>query len=142
MYADYEFYSGTFGGTMSENDWNVYGLRASDFLDVMTRRHLRDNLPTNEYDLRMVKMATCALADAHKAIGDRQAELAGSVSGGGTVKSVSSGGESLSFELSALDKAISGGQSELNRYYYETAKFYLSGVADDEGRYYLYWGIV
>lgn len=142
MYADYSFYTDSYGGTMSEDEYTACGLRASDFLDVMTRRHLRNNLPSDTYNLKMVKMAACVLADAYKAVNSRQAELAGGVSGGGTVKSMSSGGESLTFELSAIDKAISSGQAELNRYYYDLAKNYLSGVADDEGRYYLYWGLV
>lgn len=135
------FYTDSYGGTMSEDEYRACGLRASDFIDVMTRRRLRNNLPSNDYDLRMVKMAVCSVADAMNTIKARQTELTGSVSMGGTVKSVSSGGESLTFELSAVDKAISGGQSEINAYLYGIAKHYLSGVADDSGQYYLYWGI-
>lgn len=142
MYADYSYYTDSYGGTMPEDEYRTYGLRASDFLDIMTRRQMRDNLPSDGQDLRLIRTAACAVADAMKTIQGRQKELAGSVSGGGTVKSVSSGGESLSFELSALDQAISGGQNGINRYLYDTAKVYLSGVADDNGHYYLFWGIL
>lgn len=142
MYADYSYYTDSYGGTMSEDEYKTYGLRASAFLDVMTRRQLRDNLPSDAQDLSMVRTASCAIADAMKTIEERKAALAASASGGGTVKSVSSGGESLTFELSALDQAIAGGQSGINGYLYEIAKVYLSGVADDNGHCYLFWGIL
>lgn len=142
MYADYSYYTDSYGGTMSEDEYKGYGLRASDFLDIMTRHQMRGNLPSDVTNLRLIRTAACVIADEFKAIQERQTVLAASASGGGTVKSVSSGGESLSFELSALDKAISGGQGGINRYLYESAKVYLSGVTDDNGHCYLYWGIL
>ncbi len=141
MYADYEYYKDHSNAYVSEDDFNVYSQRASDLLDYFTRRSLRDNLPTDETDLEQVKRACCELVDALYVLDKRKSELSTNAAGGGTIKSISSGGESLSFELSAIDKAITGGAQEEKRYLFGIVKFYLSMVADDEGRLYLYWGL-
>ena len=141
MYADYEYYKDHSNAYVSEDDFGVYSQRASDLLDYFTRRSLRDNLPTGETDLEQVKRACCELIDTLYVLDKRKAELSANAAGGGTIKSISSGGESLRFELSAIDKAITGGSQEEKRYLFGIVKFYLSMVADDEGRPYLYWGL-
>lgn len=140
MYADYEYYKSN-GGTMSEEAYAVYGLRASDFLDFITRHHLTGNLPSDENDLGKVKRACCAVADKIAEIDARKKELKANASGGGVLKSLSSGGESMSFDLSEIDKAIQSGEKGITQLLYDVVRVYLSMVGDDEGRCYLYWGI-
>lgn len=138
MYADYSYYTESFGGkSLSEEEFPVYAQRASDFLDYITRRRLVDNLPPGETDLGRVKRACCAVADKLLAIDRRKAKLEEN----GAVKSISSGGESMSFELSEVDRAITGGEKETNQLLYNVAKVYLSMTQDKDGNYYLYWGI-
>lgn len=141
MYADYEYYKDHSNAYVSEDEFNTYSQRASDLLDYFTRRSLQDNLPTDEADLNQVKRACCELVDKIYLIGRRRAELSANAAGGGIIKSISSGGESLSFEAAAIDKAITGGEQEERRYLFGIVKFYLSMVADDKGRPYLYWGL-
>ena len=139
MYADYEYYKDHFTAVIPEGEFNNYSQRASDVLDYLTRGRLVDNLPSSETDLGRVKRACCAVADKIYAVTRRTAELASN--GGIAVKSVSSGGESMTFELSEMDLAINGGEKALMRFYYNVAKVYLSMVGDDHGQLYLYWGI-
>ena len=147
MYADYAFYTNSYYGTLiAETDFDKYGSCASDFLDWVTRHHLTNNLPSDAAALNQVKKACCAIADALyeiDAVKNTQA-TAGAAAGlnqGGTVQSISSGGESISFELSAMEKAVSGGQDAINAYLYTLVRPYLSMVADDNGNYYLFWGL-
>jgi len=148
MYADYEFYQGSYyGDTIAPDAWDKYGTRASDFLDWMTRRQMVNNLPSNAEDLERIQKACCAVADAFYQIDKiKAAEASGGASVGvegisGQIKSLSSGGESISFEASAVSRAVTGGETAINGYLYDVAKPYLSLVADDSGRYYLYWGL-
>ena len=140
MYADYEYYKTTYGGSMTEDNYNIFGKRASAFMDFITERKLIDNLPSDEDDLDKIRECCCVLAEEMLAIRTRKDELASS-SSGGIVKSMSSGGESVTYELSELDTAILEGEVSIRKYLYGHAKMYLSYVADDDGSYYLYWGI-
>ena len=141
MYAEYSYYTDSYGGrALSEDEFPEYAERASDFLNYITRKRLVDNLPSDQTDLGRIKRACCAVAEKMKAIDKRKEELSGSASGG-VLKSMSSGRESVSFELSEIDRGIVGGEKELNRYLYNIAKVYLCMVGDDKGFYYLCWGI-
>lgn len=139
MYADYEYYKAHFLPTIAEADFDSYSQRASDILDYITRGRLVNNLPSDDTALGKVKRACCAVADKVYEVDKRSASLASN--GGAAVKSVSSGGESMSFEVSAVDMAIAGGEKELYKLYYNIAKIYLSMVGDDKGNLYLYWGM-
>lgn len=142
MYAEYSDYTDSYGGhELTEDEFPTYAQRASDFLDYITRRRLEGNLPSSQTDLGRIKRACCAVAEKIRTIDKRREELSGNAAGGGVMKSISSGGESMSFELSEVDQAIVGGEKELNRYLYNIAKVYLSMVQDDQGSYYLYWGM-
>ena len=147
MYADYEFYTGTwYGEKLTAETYPKYGSRASDFLEWITRRRLVDNLPSDENSLIRVKKACCAAADALYDIDAvRTAQMAaGSAAGlsqGGIIQSMSSGGESISFQASEMEKAVAAGQEEINKYLLSLVRPYLSMVADDSGEYYLYWGL-
>lgn len=141
MYADFTYYSESYGGKMTGEDWAVYGKRASAFLDYYTARRLRENLPTQTEDLEAVRNACCAVADGMKEVTDREMAIAEQNAAGGAIKSISSGGESVSYELSAIDKAITGGETTENTYYAAIAKRHMMWVRDDSGRPYLYRGV-
>lgn len=143
MYADYEFYTDTYAGTVftDEDAYNTYAEMASDFVDFLTHYSLTDNLPTDEAMLTRLKKCVCRLAEAYKEIDDIKASAVASASGGGVIKSMSSGGESVTFTASALQEAVSGGETEIRKYLYGIAKIYLSHLADDDGNYYLYGGL-
>ena len=50
-YADYDYYSGTYLGTVSEEDFPRLAVRASSFLDYYTQNRAKDNA-----DMDAVKM--------------------------------------------------------------------------------------
>lgn len=62
-YADYTYYSGTYMGTVSEEDFPRLAVRASSYLDYYTRDKAKDNA-----ELDAVKMCCCALVDVYKLI--------------------------------------------------------------------------
>jgi len=143
MYATYEFYTTEYHGDKiaTEEAFEKYGTRASDFLDRCTRRKLESGLPSKADDLKKIQKACCAIADAYVDIETATKSAEASAAQGGAIKSISSGGESISFESSALSLAVAGGAGAVNRYLLEIAKDYLSLVANDYGEYYLYWGL-
>ncbi len=147
MYADYEFYTETwYGDKLTEETYPKYGSRASDFLDWITRQRIVDNLPTDEKALERLGKACCAAADALFDIdavrtAQMEAGAAAGVNQSGIIQSISSGGESVSFQASEMEKAVAAGQDGINRYLFEQVRPYLSMLADDSGRYYLYWGL-
>lgn len=62
-YADYTYYSGTYMGAVSENDFPRLVVRASSFLDYYTRNKAKERA-----DLDAVKMCCCALVDKYAVI--------------------------------------------------------------------------
>ena len=112
-YADYTYYSGTYMGAVSENDFSRLVVRASSFLDYYTR-----NMAQNHADLDAVKMCCCALVDKYAVIEAAQAlaqkNLANAAAGDVEIKSetvgshsrtLATGGESALSALSATDGA-------------------------------------
>lgn len=63
VYADYEYYFGTYMGAVSEEDFPRLAVRASSFLDYYTQGRAADNA-----DLDEVKMCCCALVDNYAVI--------------------------------------------------------------------------
>jgi maleate cis-trans isomerase len=61
MYADYEYYSGTFhGNTIPGAEFDKYATRASSYLDHVTLKRVTvDNLTDD------IKKATCAVAEVY-----------------------------------------------------------------------------
>ena len=144
MYADYEFYKNTYKGSkISPEEFESFAARASDFLDYITRGRLENGVPSVEKDAVKVRKACCAVADAYKSISAAEQSAQGmtGIAGAGAIKSISSGGESLSFSDSAVSLALSKGRPGINNYLFNEAKTYLSGVTDDSGTAYLYWGL-
>lgn len=112
-YADYTYYSGTYMGAVSENDFSRLVVRASSFLDYYTR-----NMAQTHADLDAVKMCCCALVDKYAVIEAAQAlavkNLANAAANDAEVKSetvgscsrtFATGGESALSALSATDGA-------------------------------------
>ena len=113
VYADYTYYSGTYLGAVSEEDFPRLAVRASSFLDYYTRNRAADNA-----DLDAVKMCCCALVDKYAVIEAAQAlaqkNLANAAAGdaeiksetvGGYSRTLATGGESALSALSATDGA-------------------------------------
>lgn len=107
-YADYTYYSGTYMGTVSEEDFSRLAVRASSYLDYYTRDKAKDNA-----ELDAVKMCCCALVDVYKLI-ETAKELANkdmtaglssdaiqSETVGGYSRTMRSGGEGASSSLQA-----------------------------------------
>ena len=154
-YADYKFYTESFGNVVPEADFPRLAERASDFVDLMTSDRLANGLPTDERSQKRIKKAVCSLAEKMYQIelAERNATNA-SVSGTSTaigsggsttgiVTSVSSGSESISYatpqqkasgakEWSAV-YAATGDVQKTNDLLYKTALPLLMGVRTDEG---------
>ena len=111
-YADYDYYSGTYLGTVSEGDFPRLAVRASSFLDYYTQNRAKDNA-----DLDAVKMCCCALVDKYAVIEAAQAlaqknlaNVAGDVeikseTVGSYSRTLATGGESALSALNATDGA-------------------------------------
>lgn len=139
MYADFEYYQNEYHGTaIAYADWEALGTRASDFLDFATGRKLVDNLPTDDYGLRAVRHACCAVAEEIQRTDAVKAQQGGAE---GVIRSISSGGESYTYEATAAAQAVALGPTGVQAYLYGTVKTYLSLISDDAGNYYLYRGL-
>lgn len=112
-YADFEYYSGTYMGAVSESNFQRLVVRASSFLDYYTRNMAKDHA-----DLDAVKMCCCALVDKYAVIEAAQAlamkNLANAAANDAEVKSetvgsysrtLATGGESALSALNATDGA-------------------------------------
>lgn len=62
-YADYKFYTESFGNVVPETDFPRLAERASDFVDTVTFDRLVDGLPENERSQKRIKKAVCSLAE-------------------------------------------------------------------------------
>lgn len=63
IYADYEYYTGSYMGAVSEEDFPRLAVRASSFLDYYTQ-----GKAASHADLDAVKMCCCALVDKYAVI--------------------------------------------------------------------------
>lgn len=143
-YADFDFYSNQYLGNRirTETEFQRYALRASRFMDLFTFNQMIGNLPSDADALYLIHSACCALADDIQELDSiRQKTGSGSSAGGDYIKSMTSGGESITFGQSALTQAATGDQMAVSRYLNARAKTYLSGVSDDQGHCYLYGGL-
>lgn len=99
-YADYEYYAGTYMGTVSEDEFPRLAVRASSFLDYYTQNRVKDNA-----ELDAVKMCCCALVDKYKVIEAAQElavkKLAGALETDAEVKSETVGGYSRTLDTGA-----------------------------------------
>lgn len=162
-YADYKFYTESFGNVVPETDFPRLAERASDFVDLMTSDRLANGLPTDERSQKRIKKAVCSLAEkmyqielAEKNATDAAVSGASTAigSGGSTtgiVTSVSSGSESISYatpqQIGASAKewsavyAAAGDIQKTNDLLLKTALPFLMGVVTDDGTPLLYAGV-
>ena len=161
-YADYKFYTESFGNVVPEADFPRLAERASDFIDTMTFDRLVDGLPENERSQKRIKKAVCSLAElmyqielAEKnAINQASVSVTDTNAGGkstGIVTSVSSGSESISYatpqQIGASAKewstvyATAGDVQKTNDLLLKTALPLLMGVRVDDGIPVLYAGV-
>lgn len=105
-YCDYEFYKRQFfGSVIAESDFPKYAENASDRIDTLTSRRIKQTgsfLIRTDFDIRLeewveakVKKAVCAIAEL--LYDADQTDSVKRAAGGAGIKSVSSGSESISF---------------------------------------------
>ena len=92
VYADYTYYSGTYMGAVSEEDFPRLAVRASSFLDYYTQNRAKDN----------AAQALAAKNLAKAAAGDAEVK---SETVGGYSRTLATGGESALSALNATDGA-------------------------------------
>ena len=131
VYADYTYYSGTYMGTVSEEDFPRLAVRASSFLDYYTQGRAKNNA-----DLDAVKMCCCALVDKYHLIETAQqlaaTRLTAALTGddvksetvGGYSRTLASGGESASAALGAVSSARDSLAATCNEYLAHTGLLY------------------
>lgn len=162
-YADYKFYTESFGNVVPEADFPRLAEKASDFIDTMTFDRLVDRLPENERSQKRIKKAVCSLTElmyqielaeknaTNAAVSGTSTAIGSGGSTTGIVTSVSSGSESISYatpqqkasgakEWSAV-YAAAGDVQKTNDLLYETALPLLMGVRTDDGIPVLYAGV-
>lgn len=162
-YADYKFYTESFGNVVPEADFPRLVERASDFVNTMTFDRLVDGLPTNERSQKRIKKAVCSLAEkmyqielaeknaTNAAVSGASTAIGSGGSTTGIVTSVSSGSESISYaapqqkasgakEWSAV-YAAAGDVQKTNDLLLKTALPLLIGIRTDDGIPILYAGV-
>lgn len=162
-YADYKFYTESFGNVVPETDFPRLAEKASDFIDTMTFNRLVDGLPTNERSQKRIKKAVCSLTELMYQIELAEKNATNAATSGtstmfgaggnstGIVTSVSSGSESISYatpqqKASGAKEwsevyAAAGDVQKTNDLLLKTALPLLMGVRTDEGVPILYAGM-
>ena len=154
-YADYKFYTESFGNVVPEADFPRLAEKASDFIDTMTFNRLVDGLPVNEYFQKRIKKAVCSLAETMYQI-ELAEKNAANAAASGTSTTIGSGGsttgsESISYatpqQIGASAKewsavyAAAGDIQKTNDLLLKTALPLLMGVRTDDGMPILYAGV-
>ena len=125
-YTTYEFYKDEYyGDSIEESLFPKWEGRATDRLDELTYGNITEDV-LEEYNEKIQK-AVCALADLLYKI-DFKTNHANDTNGG-NVKSMSSGGQSISFgsNETLVDKVLNDKVAQ-NRLCYDTVCEYLSGT--------------
>lgn len=143
MYVDYEFYKTLYGTTVDETAfnrliWNVEKLVKNAVTGVDGRCKLDFAFPDAAYDAEAVKRCECALVDIMAKIDKAETEAEGNK----TVKSVSAGNESISYDTGRglIGKVLSD-KSAQSRLYADTINEYLRGTKDKNGVNLLFGGV-
>ena len=135
MYVDYEFYKTLYGTTVDETVfnrliWNAEKLVKNAVKGVDGRCKLDFAFPDVAYDSEAVKRCECALVDIMAKIEKAETEAEGNK----TVKSVSAGNESISYDTgSGLIGKVLSDKSAQSRLYADTINEYLRGTKDKNG---------
>ena len=125
-YTTFEFYeSKYYGDSIEESLFPKWESRASDKLNQLTYGHINEDT-LKEFD-ECIQKATCVLADLLYQIDFKTSHA--SDEKGGNVKSMSSGGRSISFGTNEtlIDKVLNDKTAQ-NRLCYDTVCEYLSGT--------------
>ena len=125
-YTTYEFYQNEYyGDSIEESLFPKWESRATDRLDELTYGNITEDV-LEEYNEKIQK-AVCALADLLYKI-DFKTNHANDTNGG-NVKSMSSGGQSISFgsNETLVDKVLNDKVAQ-NILCYDTVREYLSGT--------------
>jgi hypothetical protein len=135
MYVDYEFYKTLYGTTVDETVfnrliWNAEKLVKNAVTGVDGRCKLDFAFPDVEYDAEAVKRCECALVNIMAKIEKAETEAEGNK----TVKSVSAGNESISYDTgSGLIGKVLSDKFAQSRLYADTINEYLKGTKDKNG---------
>ncbi|MBE5877696.1 MAG: hypothetical protein E7290_12515 [Lachnospiraceae bacterium] len=126
MITDYDFYTGKyFGDIIPETSLEKYLSRAEDSLQELTFGRLQD---LTEFD-ENVQKAVCALAEVEYQIDmASKATMLRENGSGGMIKSKSSGGESISYDVgNNLIYSVLNDEKAQGKLKYNTARKYLRG---------------
>lgn len=135
MYVDYEFYKTLYETTVDETVfnrliWNAEKLVKNAVTGVDGRCKLDFAFPDVAYDAEAVKRCECALVNIMAKIEKAEIEAEGNK----TVKSVSAGNESISYDTgSGLIGKVLSDKSAQARLYADTINEYLRGTKDKNG---------
>ena len=132
-YADFEYYSGTYMGAVSENDFPRLVVRASSFLDYYTRNRAQDHA-----DLDAVKMCCCALIDQYALLDAAQKAATKSLANAGDPetksesvgsysRTLTTGGEAAKSVLDAVSTSKQMLANLCNEYLAHTGLLYRGG---------------
>ena len=150
-YTDYAFYKEVFfGDVLTQETAEKWLSRASDAIDNLTFLRLQSAFPTDENHAQKVKKAVCAVAEALYLIDLQQkaaaVQKAQDGSYRGTVKSVSSGRESVSYanvgEAASVYAKAAENSAEMDMLLKSITVRYLANVPDANGVNLLYAGEV
>ena len=135
MQVDYAFYKTLYGTTVDDKvfdrlNWNAEKLVKNAVTGVDGRCKLDFAFPDVAYDTEAVKRCECALVDIMAKIEKAETEAEGNK----TVKSVSAGNESISYDTgSGLIGKVLSDKSAQSRLYADTINEYLRGTKDKNG---------
>lgn len=135
MYVDYAFYKNLYGTTVDDTVfnrliWNAEKLVKNAVTGVDGRCKLDFAFPDVAYDAEAVKRCECALVNIMAKIDKAETEAEGNK----TVKSVSAGNESISYDTgSGLIGKVLSDKSAQSRLYADTINEYLRGTKDKNG---------
>lgn len=135
MYVDYAFYKNLYGTTVDDKVfnrliWNAEKLVKNAVTGVDGRCKLDFAFPDVAYDAEAVKRCECALVNIMAKIEKAETEAEGNK----TVKSVSAGNESISYDTgSGLIGKVLSDKSAQARLYADTINEYLRGTKDKNG---------
>lgn len=113
MYASYEFYTETFGGSLSQEDFRKYELRAEAYIRYLT--YVNGDIFAKEDD--RVKMAVCVATDVVAYV---VKSFSGGAQQGRTLKSETTDGYSVTYADGTADMEI-----ELRKNILEAIEIYL-----------------
>lgn len=135
MFVDYEYFTSIYGKSVEETTfnrllWNAEKLVRDATTGVDGRCKLDFAFPDKETDAETVKRCVCAMVDLMARVDKAETEAEGNK----TVKSVSAGNESISYDTgSGLIGKVLSDKSAQARLYADTINEYLRGTKDKNG---------